>query len=350
VSAPISAGDSIPTAPVARERMPFALALVLTLLVPVPPAAAQEPQRPEDSVQLGVFDGELPTAGIEGERGAGIAEALRTRNYDRAETLLLEAAEAQPENAAVLRLLGGLLFLRGRPLNAAVALKKAEKLAPLDERSRFTLVMSYIALGHRDWARRELGSLIEADPRSALYAYWSARLDYDDQQYAAAAKGFERAIELDPRLMKAWDNLGLDYDALGRFDEAVRAFEEAIRLNDEQKPRSPWPPLNLGLLLTRLDKLDEAEARFRASLACDPGFAVAHYQLGLVLEKKGRLGEAVLELEESARLDPASSEAQYALARLYRRGGDKEKADRAQQRFEQIKEEQRLRKAGQGPR
>jgi tetratricopeptide (TPR) repeat protein len=139
--------------------------------------------------------------------------------------------------------------------------------------------------------------------------------------------------------MKAWDNLGLDYDALGRFDEAVHAFEEAIRLNDEQKTKSPWPSLNLGLLLTRLDRLDEAETRFRGSLACDPAFSLAHYHLGLILEKKGRVGEAVAELEEAARLDPASAEAQYALARLYRRGGDTEKADRALQRFEQIKKE-----------
>ena len=40
---------------------------------------------------------------------------------------------------------------------------------------------------------------------------------------------------------------------LGRFDEALRSWEEAIRLNDGQKTKSPWPPLNLGLMLTRLD-------------------------------------------------------------------------------------------------
>ena len=349
MSAPISAAGQAPATRVLSEPLPAGSALIVALLVLVAPATAQEPPQPQDSVQLGVFDGELPTTGIGGERGAAIAEALRTAAYDRAETLLLEAAEAQPKNAAILRLLGGLFFVRGRPLNAAVALKKAEKLAPLDDRSRFTLVMSYVAMGHRDWARPELARLIETDPRSALYAYWSARLDYDDQQFAAAAKGFLHAIELDPRSMKAWDNLGLDYDALSRFDEAVHAFEEAIRLNDEQKTKSPWPSLNLGLLLTRLDRLDEAEARFRGSLACDPGFPLAHYHLGLILEKKGRVGEAVAELEEAARLDPASAEGQYALARVYRRAGDKEKADRALQRFEQLKKEKDQKKAQVGP-
>jgi protein O-GlcNAc transferase len=305
----------------------------------VGPAPAKETALPRDHKQLDTIDGELPTAGIVDERSARITEALRTRDYERAEALLLEAAEAHPQSAEVLRVLGGVFFLRGRPLNAAIALKKAEAIAPLDERSRFTLVMAYVALGHRDWARPELAKLALAAPTNPLYPYWTARLDYDDGQYATAVRGLLYAIQLDSRYMKAHDNLGLCYEALGRFDEAQRSWEEAIRLNGEQQAKSPWPALNLGLLLTRLDRLDEAETRFRESLASDPRFPQARYQLGITLEKKGRPTEAVAELEEAARLDPAYPEPQYALSRLYRRAGDKEKADRALQSFQEIKKE-----------
>jgi tetratricopeptide (TPR) repeat protein len=286
-----------------------------------------------------VIDGELPTAEIVDERSARIAEALRTQDYETAETLLVQAAEANPKSAEALRVLGGVFFLRGRPLNAAIAFKKAEAIAPLDERSRFTLAMAYVALGRRDWARPEIAKLASAAPAEPLYPYWTGRLDYDDGQYAAAVKSLKRAIELDPRYMKAHDNLGLCYEALGRFDEAQQSWEEAIRLNAGQEAKSPWPALNLGLLLTRLDRLEEAEKHFRESLAADPRFPQARYQLGITLEKKGRLTEAVAELEEAARLDPAYPEPQYALSRLYRRAGDKEKADRALQRFQEIKRE-----------
>jgi Flp pilus assembly protein TadD len=298
----------------------------------------------QDSKQLPVIDGDLSAAGIVDERSARITEALQAHDYERAETLLLEAAEAHPQSPEVLRLLGGVFFLRGRPLNAAVALKKAEAVAPLDERSRFTLVMAYVALGHRDWARPELAKLVEATPANALYPYWTGRLDYDDQQFAKAVESLRRAVELDPGLTKAHDSLGLCYEALGRFDEAERSWQEAIRLESGKPTRSPWPPLNLGLMLTRLDRVEEAEARFRESLACDPRFALAHYHLGLALEKKGRVAEAVAELEEAARLDPAAPEAPYALARVYRRAGDTEKADRALRRFEEIKKEADARK------
>jgi len=303
----------------------------------VAPAPAKETALPRDRKQLETVDGDMPAPRIVDERTARIAEALHAKEYEKAETLLLQAAEANPQSAEVLRVLGGVFLVRGKPLNAAVALKKAEAIAPLDERSRFTLVMAYLGIGHRDWARPELAKLAEAAPASALYAYWTGRLDYDDQQFAAAAKGFEHAVELEPGFAKAHDNLGLCYEALGRFDEAQRSWEEATRLNREQGTKSPWPPLNLGLMMTRLDRLDAAEARFREAISADPGFAPAHYQLGLVLEKTGRTKDAVRELEESARLDPASTEAQYALARVYRRAGDAPKADRALQRFEELK-------------
>jgi len=330
---------------------PIAVFALLAVVVPAAaqeppsPAVAQEPAPPRDPRQLEVIDGAPSPAGTAAERSARIAEALRTGDYEVAEALLLEAAEAQPPSAEVLRQLGGVFLARGRALNAAVALKKAEAIAPLDERSRFTLAMSYVALGRRGWARPELAKLVEGAPANPLYPYWLARLDYDDGQYATAIKGYLRAIELDPGFMRAHDNLGLCYEALGRFDEAVRSWKEAIRLNEGQPAKSPWPSLNLGVLLTRLDRLDEAEARFRESLRCDPRFPQAHYQLGITLEKRGRAGEAVSELEEAARLDPGYAEPQYALARLYRRAGEKEKADRALQRFEELKKERDLKKA-----
>ena len=46
-----------------------------------------------------------------------------------------------------------------RPLNAAIALKKAEALGPARSESRFRLVLAYVAMGQREWARPELERL-----------------------------------------------------------------------------------------------------------------------------------------------------------------------------------------------
>src|SRR5205823_11657971 len=140
-----------------------------------------------------------------------IAQALAGGAYEQAQVMLVEEATRNPRSPELLRLLGGVYFVRKEFLGSAIAFKKAEALAPLDERSRFTLAMSYVVLGHRDWARPELQKLVQSAPRNALYRYWTARLDYDDNLYAAAIGGLSQAVALDPRMVKAHDSLGLCY-------------------------------------------------------------------------------------------------------------------------------------------
>jgi tetratricopeptide (TPR) repeat protein len=317
---------------------------VLALSLLAPSLTAQEaPPRPDPASpsELGTdgLAGGLDKAALDGESRAHLEDALRTRDYDQAEALLLEAVERAPRSPELLRLLGSVRFLSGKALGAAVALKKAEAIAPLDERSRFTLAMSYVAMGRRAWARPELRTLTQAAPKNTLYLYWTARLDYDDGQYAAAVEGLKRTIEIEPGFMKAHDNLGLAYEALGRSDEAIASYESALRLSRASISRSPWPALNLGLLFARQGRLDEAEALFRESLRADPAFPQGHYQLGTVLEKKGRYDEAKAELEEAARRDTTYPEPQYALARIHRRLGEAEKAHDALELFQKLKNE-----------
>jgi tetratricopeptide (TPR) repeat protein len=296
---------------------------------PPPPGAAARPPDAHD----------LEGVGLDASRRARIDDALKTGAYDRAQTLLLEEVARNPRSPELLRMLGGVLFMTGGYLNSAIALKKAEALAPLDDRSRFTLAMSYVVMRQRPWARPELERLAAGDPRNPLYPYWIARLEYDDQHYAAAVDGFRHVLALDPGYFKAYDNLGLSYEALDRHDEAVKSYQEALRLNRERGTHSPWPSLNLGILLTRLERLDEAETVLRESAREDARFAAAHYQLGVVLEKKGQAAAAIAEMSEATRLDPAYPEPHYALARLFRRAGDVEKADGALARFLALKKE-----------
>ena len=312
------------------------VALAAGLALSAPAAHAQDPSAAAAGVRpLDARD--LDSLPLDADGRTRIAQALAEGAYDEAQGLLLVAYARNPQSPELLRLLGGVLFVTGEYLNSAIALKKAEALAPLDARSRFTLAMAYVVLRRRPWARPELEALAAADAGNPLYPYWLARLEYDEEHYAAAVDGFRRALALDPEYLKAHDNMGLALDALGRYDEAIKSYEEALRLNRARGAHSPWPALNLGLLLTRLDRLAEAEPLFRESAREDPRFAPAPYQLGVVLEKKGREAEAVTALGEAARLDPHYAEPHYVLARLYRRAGENEKADRALERFQELK-------------
>jgi len=271
------------------------------------------------------------------EVGSRIEDALKPHEYERAETLLVEKIEKTPKSPQLLTLLGHIFFLDGKYLNSAVAMKKAEALSPLAESDRFTLAMAYVRLNHNDWAKSELINLTQSNPEKALYPYWIGRVDYAAQQFRSAVSQFRKALTLDPNLTKAYDNQGLCYEALGEYEEAIRNYQEANRLNRQSSPGSPWPPLNLGALLTKLNRLSEAESYLRESVSYDGKLSKAHYQLGVLLEKQQNYPEAIFELKQAANLDPSYAEPYYALSRIYRKQGETKNAEVALNTFQRLK-------------
>jgi tetratricopeptide (TPR) repeat protein len=296
------------------------LTLALAL---VPPAARGQDPFPRQ------IDASSSLLALSADRRDAIHAAIRTADWERAERLLAEEIDRQPESRELLALIARVFFLDAKPLNAAIALKKADAIAPLDPELRFTLVLAYVRLGRNDWARPELERLARVRPDSPEYRYWLGRLDYDAGKYAEAISRFKEALARDPQLMRAHDNLGLCYEALDDPDEAIAHYREAIRLNRQAPAKSPWPPTNLGILLRERGALDEAASLFREALQYDNDFANAHYQLGILFDQQGRMDDAVGELGRAAAIDPMNADTHYVLARIYRRQGQTARADEA---------------------
>jgi tetratricopeptide (TPR) repeat protein len=305
-----------------------------------PSLSAQIPAPQQEESPVRVAQSETSDLPLDPVRRIEFEKAMRERDYKRAETILVKEAERDPKSSRAAKLLakaGGIFFLDGQYLNAAIAYKKADTIAPLDERGRFTMAMSYVKLDRRDWAKPELEKLSSLDPKNALYLYWLARLDYDAQRYNAAIAGFQKAIELDPRMMRAYDNLGLCYDYLGKYDDAIASYSRAVELNREQARPSPWPHVNMAISLMAVNRLTEAENHLRMAIAYDARLPQAHYQLGQALEKQGKYEDAIESLNRAAALDPAYPEPHYALGRIYQRQGKSEEAKKSVERFQQLK-------------
>jgi superkiller protein 3 len=166
-----------------------------------------------------------------------------------------------------------------------------------------------------------------------------AKLDYDARAYTAAISRLRLVIELDPNMMRAYNNLGLCYDSLGQFDEAIQNFTRAIELNRKQEHPSAWPPLNLAVSLIPLSRFDEAVARLHEALSYNPEFPQAHYELGLVLEKERKFEEAIASLQRAIELDPLYPEPHYTLGRIYQRQGKREEAQEQIEKFKKLRQE-----------
>ena len=268
-----------------------------------------------------------------GQDRIAIEQAIATKRWDEAARLLAGAIERSPRSRDLLTLLGRVFLTANRPLNAAVAFKKAEALGPLDADTRFSLALAYIAMGRGDWAQPELERLSAAEPLRPAYTYWLGRLDYDAGRYASAIARFQQVIAADPSSVRAHDNLGLCYDAQHQPELAIASHRRAVELNRRASTRSPWPPLNLGVLHRQHSEWAEAEALLREAVAIDPALAQAHYELGTVLEARGSLEPALASLRTAAATAPAYPEPHYALARILRRLGRTRDAEQAMATF-----------------
>jgi tetratricopeptide (TPR) repeat protein len=303
------------------------------------PVLALAQQRPPDPDPIGTV------APIVGSSAVGASSeldrALRARDWARAEELLVKRIEAAPNSPELLKTLASVFMADRKPLNAAIAIKKAEALGPIDNAARYTLAIAYLSMNRGDWARPELERLATSDGSNVLYQYWLGRLDYDAGQYASAMRRFESVVKRDATFMRAYDNLGLCYEALNQPDLAIASYRQAIALNRTSSTPSAWPSLNLGTLLRHRGELDEAETLLREAVTFDPSLAKALYQLGALLEQRDRLDDAAAAFTRAAASDPTYADPHYALARIYRRQGRIDEAKRALATFQRLHDAQR---------
>jgi tetratricopeptide (TPR) repeat protein len=271
----------------------------------------------------------VSSLGLTPTQASQLKTAIDARDYISAEKLLLAEIERDPRSATAARQLafvGTVYFLNQDYMSAAIAWKKSEAITALDPQLQFSLAMAYIRMAHPDWARSVLESLAAKNGKEALYPYWLGRLDYDGHDYDKAIRHFERAIELDPTMARAYDNLGLCYFYQNQNEQAVENYRKAIELQKASAHPSAWPNLNLAITLQFLNQLAEAQANLREAIRLDPGFAKAHFQLGTVLESLEEPKAALEELQEAARIDPTYAEPHMALARLYHKLGQESSA------------------------
>lgn len=146
-----------------------------------------------------------------------------------------------------------------------------------------------------------------ADQRDAAKQKLSDLADQAAKEYKAAQ---ESAGEKDPNQHLLWAKLGEAYDTAGRNEDAAQAYQQAIAA----KPDVPGYYNNLGNVLARMGKIDEAKAAYTKSAELDPtNAATAWRNFGISLYNANRLGDAVEPLQKSAELDPKNAQTWYLL-------------------------------------
>ena len=86
-------------------------------------------------------------------------------------------------------------------------------------------------------------------------------------------------------------------------------------MHSQLKPDYGYAYYNLGIVLDRTGRVDEALAALRRAVDLMPDSSMVHFQLGLALEKKGHVNEAVAAYGAS-QLKPDDGDPYYNLGTL----------------------------------
>jgi len=180
-----------------------------------------------------------------------------------------------------------------------------------EEKQKFEGMKAHFTAGTAllEQERKAKDDLSKATPdqRDAMKQNLKDLSDKASTEFQAAQKA---ASEKDPNQHLLWAKLGESYDIAGRNDEAAQAYRQAVAA----KPDDPGYYNNLGNVLARAGKIDDARAAYTKSAELDPTKAATAWRnFGISLYNANRGGDAIEPLQKSAELDPKSAQTWYLL-------------------------------------
>lgn len=136
---------------------------------------------------------------------------------------------------------------------------------------------------------------------------------YKEERYREALARFKRATELDPGLLKGWENIGWAYSKLNQKEETVRVWETLLKIEPENLPL-----LNeIGFIHLSEEAWEKAIAAYLKSLRIDPNQSKTRLRLGEAYQAVGRWKEAAHQYETVLRLQPGDLTAVLRRMALY---------------------------------
>jgi Flp pilus assembly protein TadD len=289
----------------------FAIAACLTS---VSPARTQSDEGAKQASQIS--DDLLRSARTLAESG----------DLERARNLAAEFLGSHPNSGEAHFLLGYILFKQQKSSESLAEYTEGAKHATPGALDLKTVALNYVLLGDYASADHWLTRSVEFNPQDAQAWYYLGRTKYNENRFEEAVRAFHECLKLDPQNVKAEDNLGLSYQALGRTDDAIASFRIAMKWQEHALEKNVGPVLNMGILQLEQNKLSEAVTLLLQAKEIAPADSRTHEQLGKAYSRLEDFEKAQAELEKAVQLDPNRSSLRFMLGQIYRKRGLMDKA------------------------
>lgn len=138
-----------------------------------------------------------------------------------------------------------------------------------------------------------------------------------------AIAAWEKALELDPSMINAYEKLAKAYYTQGKFTKAAELYRKELTL----KPEDPMIYFSLGVVYRMNEQFEDAIKMQTKAISLNPNFASAFNELGLTYCKQRKLDEAMNAHKKALELDPKLGTAHNYLGVVYLLKGMSAEAD-----------------------
>ena len=284
-----------------------------------------------------------------------------------ARSILKSLLIKEPDNAAVLVLVGQILVESNAAAEAISSLERVLEQAPRSGEALFWLWRAKQQAGTTKESDPYFLRALKSPPSHPELLYELAKEAYQRGLYLEATRalrGMEDAVYLQPEYanllaaclhargdprgaLQVWQEavrikpdagshfgLGLYLFKSGEFAQAVENFRRSL----EYSPTQASSKFYLAKISESEGDLDRALETYREIIGLEPEHAESHAAVGRLALKKGQFVEAEKHLKRSILLDANSRSARYSLGLLYSQTGQIEKAREELQRAEEIRQ------------
>lgn len=264
--------------------------------------------------------------------------AVHLGDFARAERALRAYSNAHARSADALYLLGFVLHRQNEPAESLKIYTQAAAITTPTGDDLKVVGLDYVLLNDYSDAIHWLEKAVEFDPLNRDAWYYLGRCYYTRAMLTEARQAFLTVLKLNPKDVRAENNLGLIFETSGEPDAAIAAYRQAIAWQEQSSHPSEQPYVNLGSLLIEQGHIDEAIGALERAVQLAPNNAYCRLKLGVAYRQAGRLEEGRRELEKATQLEPDNPTMHYQLGRIYK---DLHELNRAQAEFARTAELQR---------
>lgn len=166
----------------------------------------------------------------------------------------------------------------------------------MDNREKLSQSIEKLRDGDLDAAEAGLGDILADEPENPDALHFMGLLTYRRGDADKAIEIIRRALELDPKLAGAHNNLGNILQRLDRDAEAAGAYFEALKID----PYFADGWCNMSVILRNLGRLDKAVEMLMFAVEFNPDHAESWHHLGMNLAYAGQVEAAAEALQRCA--------------------------------------------------